>query len=85
MDSPTVGIDIGSKAEIYKKIHDYANQGMGVILISDEIEEILANANKLLVMYNGHIIKSYNEEEMQDSNIKTVLINQINNPVNMEV
>ncbi len=85
LDSPTVGIDIGSKAEIYKKIHDYANQGMGVILISDEIEEILANANKLLVMYNGHIIKSYNEEEMQDPNIKTILINQINNPVNMEV
>lgn len=85
LDSPTVGIDIGSKAEIYKKIHDYANQGMGVILISDEIEEILANANKLLVMYNGHIIKAYNEEEMQDSNIKTILINQINNPVNMEV
>src|SRR5690606_13222003 len=43
LDSPTVGVDVGSKEEIYQHIQRFAAQGTAVILISDEIPEILAN------------------------------------------
>ena len=49
MDTPTVGIDIGSKAEIYEQIHKFADEGMAIILISDEIQEVMANCNRVLV------------------------------------
>lgn len=63
LDSPTVGIDIGSKSEIYDNIHALAHQGIGVILISDEPEEIYANCNKVLVMHEGDIVARYSDEE----------------------
>ncbi|MDR1236801.1 MAG: sugar ABC transporter ATP-binding protein, partial [Propionibacteriaceae bacterium] len=49
LDSPTVGIDVGSKAEIYDSIQNLARAGMGIILISDEPEEIAANCNRVIV------------------------------------
>ena len=47
-----LGIDIGSKAEIYEQIHNFAKEGMAIILISDEIKEIMANCNRVLVLAN---------------------------------
>ncbi|NBK92768.1 sugar ABC transporter ATP-binding protein [bacterium 1XD21-13] len=63
MDAPTVGIDVGSKAEIYDKIQFYASQGMAILLISDEIEEIVLNCNRILVMAQGRQIAMIEEEE----------------------
>lgn len=81
LDTPTVGVDIGSKSEIYEKIQDSAKAGMGIILISDEIEEILANANKVIVMHEGRILKYINEEELKDENIEDRIFDIINNPL----
>ena len=55
LDSPTVGVDIGSKSEIYEYIQMLAKQGLALILISDEIPELLANCNRLLVLREGKI------------------------------
>lgn len=70
LDTPTVGIDIGSKAEIYEYIQQFASDGIGVIIISDEVEEIISNCNRVIVMFNGGIVKEYSEEEMKVPNIK---------------
>ncbi len=70
LDTPTVGIDIGSKAEIYEYIQKFAAEGMGIILISDEVEEIVANCNRVIVMFNGRKVKEYTEEEMLSPDIK---------------
>ena len=70
LDTPTVGIDIGSKAEIYEYIQKFAAGGMGIILISDEVEEIVSNCNRVAVMFDGKVVKEYSEEEMQASDIK---------------
>lgn len=69
LDSPTVGIDISSKSEIHNIIRGLANEGMGIIMISDEIPEILHNCNRILLMRNGRIIDEVNagsttEEEL---------------------
>lgn len=70
LDTPTVGIDIGSKAEIYEYIQNFAEMGMGIIIISDEVEEIVSNCNRVLVMFGGKIVKEYTEEEMKKPDIK---------------
>jgi ribose transport system ATP-binding protein len=55
LDEPTRGIDVGAKSEIYKLIKDLAASGVGVIVVSSEIPEILALANRVLVMCEGEI------------------------------
>ena len=55
LDEPTRGIDVGAKSEIYKLVKELAAKGMGVIVVSSEIPEILALANRVLVMCEGEI------------------------------
>ncbi len=66
LDGPTIGIDIGSKHTIHEIIRDLAGKGMGIIMISDEIQEILDNCNRVLLMSNGRIIR-----EVEDSTTTT--------------
>lgn len=54
MDEPTHGIDIGAKNEIYKIIDDLAKQGVAVILLSSEMPEVLALADRIMVMHHGY-------------------------------
>lgn len=70
LDTPTVGIDIGSKSEIYEYVQKFAEDGIGVIIISDEVEEIVSNCNRVVVMFDGEVVKEYSEEEMQASDIR---------------
>ena len=70
LDTPTVGIDIGSKSEIYEYIQKFAEAGIGVIIISDEVEEIVSNCNRVVVMFDGEVVKEYSEEEMQAPDIR---------------
>jgi simple sugar transport system ATP-binding protein len=81
MDTPTVGIDIGSKAEIYEQIHKFADEGMAIILISDEIQEIMANCNKVLVLAGGKCICELNEEELAQEGTDKVLSDLIGSQV----
>ena len=80
LDSPTIGIDIGSKSEIYEQIHRLARDGMAVIFISDEPEEIVANCNRVLVMHDGALIESYTEEHVALPGFKEELIRVISDP-----
>jgi simple sugar transport system ATP-binding protein len=75
LDGPTVGVDVGAKAGIFKIIHEMVEKlGMSVILISDEIKEITANCQRVLVMQNGRICSCLEKaEEIDDSNIQAIL------------
>ena len=55
LDEPTHGVDVGAKAEIYGLIRDLANAGMGVMLISSELPEVLALAHRIVVMHEGRV------------------------------
>jgi simple sugar transport system ATP-binding protein len=57
LDGPTVGIDIASKSNIHSIIRNLAGEGMGIIIISDEIPEVLQNCNRVLVMFEGELIE----------------------------
>jgi ribose transport system ATP-binding protein len=56
LDEPTRGIDVGAKFEIYQLIHQLADGGAGVLMISSEIEELTGVCDRLLVMRRGEIV-----------------------------
>ncbi len=70
LDSPTVGVDIASKAEIYEKIQAFAKSGAGVIMISDEIPELLTNCSRIAVFSHGQIVKMFDEQALQSEMIR---------------
>ncbi|SDZ41245.1 monosaccharide ABC transporter ATP-binding protein, CUT2 family [Jannaschia faecimaris] len=55
LNGPSVGVDVGSKAEIHGIIADLAGRGLGVIVISDDLPELLATCHRILVMKDGLI------------------------------
>jgi simple sugar transport system ATP-binding protein len=59
LDGPTIGVDIASKSNIHGIIRGLAEKGMGIVIISDEIPEVLQNCSRVLVMSDGTIIKQY--------------------------
>ena len=89
MDTPTVGIDIGSKAEIYEQIHKFADEGMAIILISDEIQEVMANCNRVLVMAHGKCVVELSEEDLMqegaDKHLAEIIGSQKEKALSQEV
>lgn len=53
MDDPTRGVDVGAKYEIYKLMNELAEQGMAIIMISSELEEVLGMSDRVMVMWQG--------------------------------
>jgi simple sugar transport system ATP-binding protein/ribose transport system ATP-binding protein len=68
-DEPTRGVDVGAKRAIYDLLVGLATDGMGVLLISSEVEEILGLAHRVLVMSRGRIVAELRGEEMTESAI----------------
>ncbi len=56
LDEPTRGVDVGARAELYQVIHNLAANGVGVLLVSSEVPEVLGLSDRVLVMREGHII-----------------------------
>lgn len=55
LDEPTRGIDVGAKSEIYKLMHELASHGMGILMISSELPEVLGVSDRVIVMHEGRI------------------------------
>jgi ribose transport system ATP-binding protein len=55
LDEPTRGIDIGAKREIYKLMENLAGQGMAILFVSSEMEEVFGMADRAYVMHEGKI------------------------------
>ena len=64
LDEPTAGIDIGAKSEIIQLIRTLAEQGKGIIVISSEINELLAACDRILVMSDGRLAKEISREAL---------------------
>ncbi len=55
LDEPTRGIDIGAKVEVHRIISELAASGLGIILISSDLPEVLAMSDRILVLHEGRI------------------------------
>ena len=69
MDEPTRGIDIGSKAEIYKLINQLSQKGIGVVVVSSEMMEVIGICDRILVMHEGRISGELNKNEFSEERI----------------
>ncbi len=68
-DEPTVGIDIGAKAEIYALVRDLTEAGAAVLLASSELPEVLYLANRIYVMHEGVIVEELEGEDKTEAAI----------------
>lgn len=76
LDEPTRGIDVGAKAEVHQIINDLAAQGLGLILISSDMPEILAMSDRILVMREGRQMGIFAREEATQETILTAAMGQ---------
>jgi len=63
LDEPTRGIDVGAKAEVHRIISELAASGLAIILISSELPEVLAMADRVLVLHEGRITGTFPRSE----------------------
>ncbi len=64
LDEPTIGVDIGAKSDIVGIIRRHAAQGAAILVISSEFEELLALSDRLLVIYDGRLIKEIDRQSI---------------------
>jgi len=69
MDEPTRGIDINAKSEIYKLMKSLVAQGLGIVMVSSELPEILAVSDRILVLCEGQLTASIPIEEATEAGI----------------
>ncbi|NLO47288.1 MAG: sugar ABC transporter ATP-binding protein [Clostridiales bacterium] len=69
LDEPTKGIDVGTKAEVYQMVLDFASLGIGVIFISSELIEVLNISDRIIVMHNGRISGEVSRDEATEERV----------------
>lgn len=72
LDEPTKGIDVGSKSEIYQIICNLAKQGIGIIVVSSELPEVLGVCDRIIVMCQGRITGELMREEATEKKVLTL-------------
>ncbi|MGH6859162.1 MAG: sugar ABC transporter ATP-binding protein [Phyllobacterium sp.] len=73
LDQPTAGVDIGAKAELHKQIRLAAQQGTGVLVISDDLDELIELSDNVLVLNAGAITGRYRKEELTSATLLTAI------------
>jgi len=74
LDQPTRGIDIGAKQEIYDLIAELAQNGSGVIIISDELPELIGLADRIIVIGKGRQTFEFNRGEVNQSQLLEAVV-----------
>ncbi|HEX9015495.1 MAG TPA: sugar ABC transporter ATP-binding protein [Chloroflexota bacterium] len=69
LDQPTRGVDVGAKVEIYRLLEDLAEQGVGILMISLEMPEVLGIADTILVMHEGRIAGEYSRKNADQAEL----------------
>lgn len=69
MDEPTRGIDVGAKREIHSLLRELANQGVGIIVVSSELPEVIGISDRIVVMHEGSVTGFLQDENATEENI----------------
>ena len=64
LDEPTKGVDVGSKAAIYEIMSDLAAQGLGILMISSEMPEVMNMSDRIYVMSEGRISAEFDPADL---------------------
>jgi len=74
LDEPTRGVDIGAKAEIHHLMSLLAGEGVGILMISSELPEILGMSDRVLVMGNGRLTGEFSRAELQRPDAQELIL-----------
>ncbi|UAJ78443.1 sugar ABC transporter ATP-binding protein [Leifsonia sp. ZF2019] len=69
IDEPTRGIDVGTKAEVHRLLSELAGRGMGILMISSELPEVLGMADRVLVVREGRITAEFDRADADAENV----------------
>ncbi len=74
LNGPTVGVDVGSKSDLHEIMRRLAREGMGLLVMSDDIPEILATCNRILLMRKGRIVESFERSTITENELNLKLV-----------
>jgi rhamnose transport system ATP-binding protein len=77
LDEPTRGVDIGAKVEVHRIISDLAASGLGIVLISSELPEVLAMSDRIMVLHEGRISAEIPRAEASEEGVMFAATGQI--------
>ncbi len=66
LDEPTRGIDVGAKQEVYTLMEEIASQGIGILFVSSEMEEVLRMSDRTVVMHQGRIVGELTRDQLSE-------------------
>jgi len=69
MDEPTRGVDIGAKQEIYRLMEELVEQGVAILFVSSEMDEVLSMSDRLIVMHQGEITGDLDRSEFSEETV----------------
>ena len=73
LNGPTVGVDVGAKQDIHQLVHELANDGLAVIIISDDLAEVVTNCSRVIVMKDGSIVGQMESSEISNQAILDII------------
>jgi rhamnose transport system ATP-binding protein len=76
VDEPTRGIDVGTKAEVHQLLSQLARDGVGILMISSELPEVLRISDRILVMREGRLAAEYSRAEASEEEIMAAATGQ---------
>jgi len=76
LHGPTVGVDVGSKDTIFRIIQKLAGDGIGVIIVSDDLPELLQNCDRIMVMRKGKIAEVFGAEQVDEDTLYHALVSE---------
>jgi len=73
LNGPTVSVDVGAKQSIHDLLHELANEGLAIIIMSDDLPEVIANCNRVIILKDGNIAGRLEGEEINNKAILDVI------------
>ena len=74
LDEPTRGIDVGAKKEIHQLMSELAASGVGIIMISSEMPEVLGMSDRIIVMHGGKICGEFGADDVSQQKIMSTIL-----------
>lgn len=74
LDEPTRGIDVGTKASVHEFMGELASRGIGIMLISSELPEILGMSDRVIVMFEGKIMAEFGRKDVTQDKVSSAVL-----------
>jgi ABC-type sugar transport system ATPase subunit len=77
LDEPTRGVDVAAKADVYSLMRSWVRRGMSILLITSEMEELLALCDRIMVMHRGKVVAEFTNETASKDAVLSASMGQI--------